>query len=97
MRTVLLQQFGGPEGLVDGTLPMPTLGHEDVLIRVKAVAFNPTNYQLRRCGHPSLVLPMVLGRDVSGTIEACGSAATAFQARRRGLREPGAEEGGRLC
>ena len=73
MRTVLLQQFGGPEGLVDGTLPMPTLGREDVLIRVKAVAFNPTDYQLRRSGHPSLVLPMVLGRDVSGTIEACGA------------------------
>jgi hypothetical protein len=45
---------------------------DDVLIRVKAVGFNPTDYQLRQNGHPSLTPPVVLGRDVAGVVEACG-------------------------
>jgi NADPH2:quinone reductase len=73
MRAVILEKFGGPEHLVDATLPMPAVGLDDVLIRVKAAGFNPTDYQLRRSGHPSLTPPVVLGRDVAGVIEACGS------------------------
>jgi NADPH:quinone reductase len=72
MRAVVLEKFGGPENLADATLPMPKVGAGDVLIRVKAVGFNPTDYQLRQSGHPSLTPPVVLGRDVAGVIEACG-------------------------
>lgn len=73
MRAVVLEKFGGPEHLADATLPMPKVGADDVLIRVKAVGFNPTDYQLRQSGHPSLTPPVVLGRDVAGVIEACGA------------------------
>ena len=79
MRAVILQEFGGADGLVDATLPVPKVGREDVLIRVKAVAFNPTDYQLRQSGHLSLTPPVVLGRDVAGIVETCGAAATAFK------------------
>ncbi|HEV8388557.1 MAG TPA: MGMT family protein, partial [Dongiaceae bacterium] len=48
------------------------VGPQDVLIRVKAAGFNPTDYQLRQAGHPDLTPPIVLGRDVSGIVEACG-------------------------
>ena len=72
MRAVILEKFGGAEHLVDATLPMPAVGADDVLIRVKAVGFNPTDYQLRQSGHPSLTPPVVLGRDVAGVVEACG-------------------------
>ena len=78
MRAVLLEKFGGADGLVDGMLPVPEVGPHDVLIRGKAVSFNPTDYQLRKSGHPSLSLPMVLGRDVAGIIEATGAAVTTF-------------------
>jgi NADPH2:quinone reductase len=73
MRAVILEKFGGAENLVDATLPMPAVGADDVLIRVKAVGFNPTDYQLRQSGHPSLTPPVVLGRDVAGVVEACGA------------------------
>lgn len=79
MRAVILEKFGGPEGLFDGTLPVPEVGPHDVLIRVKAVAFNPTDYQLRQAGHPSLKAAVVLGRDVSGIVEACGDDVTALK------------------
>lgn len=79
MRAVILERFGGPEGLVDATLPIPRIGAQDVLIRVKAVAFNPTDYQLRQKGNPDLTPPIVLGRDVAGIVEACGAEATGFR------------------
>jgi NADPH2:quinone reductase len=73
MRAVILEKFGGAENLADATLPMPKAGADDVLIRVKAVGFNPTDCQLRQSGHPSLTPPVVLGRDVAGVVEACGA------------------------
>lgn len=73
MRAVILEKFGGAENLVDATLPMPQAGADDVLIRVKAVGFNPTDYQLRQSGHPSLTPPVVIGRDIAGVVEACGA------------------------
>lgn len=73
MRAVILERFGGAENLVDARLPMPKIGADDVLIRVKAAGFNPTDYQLRQSGHPSLTPPVVLGRDVAGVVEACGA------------------------
>jgi NADPH2:quinone reductase len=72
MRAVILERFGGTEGLVDATLPIPAIGPNDILIRVRAVGFNPTDYQLRQTGHPTLKLPVVLGRDVAGVVERCG-------------------------
>ena len=79
MQAVILKKFGGPEGLVDGTLPVPEVGPHDVLIRVRAVGFNPTDYQLRQAGHPDISPPVVLGRDVAGVVEACGTEVTALQ------------------
>jgi NADPH:quinone reductase-like Zn-dependent oxidoreductase len=79
MRAVILEKFGGAEGFVDATLPVPAVGPHDVLIRIKAVGFNPTDYQLRQAGHPTLTLPVVLGRDVSGVVEACGEDVTALR------------------
>jgi NADPH:quinone reductase-like Zn-dependent oxidoreductase len=79
MRAVILEKFGGPDGLVDGTLPVPQVGPHDVLIRVKAVGFNPTDYQLRQAGHPDLKPPVVLGRDVSGIVETCGAEVTGLK------------------
>lgn len=73
MHAVVLEKFGGAENFADATLPMPTVGADDVLIRVKAVGFNPTDYQLRQNGHPSLTPPVVLGRDVAGVVAACGA------------------------
>ncbi|HEX6120649.1 MAG TPA: NADP-dependent oxidoreductase [Dongiaceae bacterium] len=79
MRAVILEKFGGSEGLVDGALPVPQVGPHDVLIRVKAAGFNPTDYQLRQHGHPGLAPPVVLGRDVAGIVETCGAEVTALK------------------
>jgi NADPH:quinone reductase-like Zn-dependent oxidoreductase len=79
MKAVVLEKFGSAEHFADADLPIPAIGPRDVLIRVKAVGFNPTDYQLRQSGHPSLTPPVILGRDVAGIVEACGAEVTGLK------------------
>lgn len=75
MRAVVLENFGGPENLryVDD-FPTPSVGEDEVLIRVKAVALNHLDVWVRMGAlavKPSL--PHILGSDVSGIVEKVGS------------------------
>jgi NADPH:quinone reductase len=79
MKAVILTAFGGPENLVDAERPKPRVKPEQVLIRVKAAAFNPVDYQVREAGFPSLTPPIILGKDVAGVIEEIGTAAKSFR------------------
>jgi NADPH:quinone reductase-like Zn-dependent oxidoreductase len=78
MRAVSLTEFGDAKNLIDRTLPKPSVKSHEVLIRVKAAAFNPIDYQLRQFGFPSMKLPVTLGFDVSGVVEARGDAVTSL-------------------
>lgn len=80
MQAVSLTSFGAADNLIDQTLPKPTPKPHEVLIRVKAVSFNPIDYQLRRSGYPTMKLPVTLGFDVAGVIEACGAEVKSLQA-----------------
>ena len=75
-------EFGGPEVLRIVSLPMPTPGPGEVLVRVAAAAVNPTDLVFRNGGHRSrmpdgLAPPYVPGMDLAGTVEAVGSGTAA--------------------
>lgn len=72
MKAIVLTQFGGSEHLqqVDRPLPEPAAG--EVRIKVRAVGFNPVDIWMRR-GNAGGTLPLLLGRDVSGVIDAVGT------------------------
>ena len=71
VKAVVLRDFGGTQNFDEVALPRPTLRHGDVLIRIKAASFNPVDHQVRVGDSESqLVQPMILGRDLSGTVEA---------------------------
>ena len=74
MKAMLIQEFGGIEGLAIGELPKPEIGPEDVLIEVHATSLNPVDTKVRMGAgmYGSLSLPMVGGFDVSGVVVACG-------------------------
>ncbi len=74
MKAVLFHEHGGTEKLVYEELPMPQLGPQDVLIRVKACALNHLDIWVRQ-GMPaySIPLPHVGGSDVSGVVEQVGT------------------------
>ncbi|MEU2080037.1 MULTISPECIES: NADP-dependent oxidoreductase [unclassified Streptomyces] len=73
MRAVVVEQWGGPENLVEREVERPEPGLGEVLVRVHAAGVNPVDWKTRVSG--GLIewgaVPAV-GWDVSGTVEAVG-------------------------
>jgi NADPH:quinone reductase-like Zn-dependent oxidoreductase len=78
MKAVLIHSFGGPEVLKVEEVPVPKPGANDVLVRVRAGGVNPVDWKLREGLLPSARMPMTMGIDFSGTIEAVGAAVKNF-------------------
>ncbi|MCB5183201.1 NADP-dependent oxidoreductase [Streptomyces antimicrobicus] len=80
MRAVVVEQWGGPETLVEREIERPAPGLNEVLVRVHAAGVNPVDWKTRASG--ALIewgeVP-VLGWDVSGTVEAVGPGVTVFR------------------
>jgi NADPH:quinone reductase-like Zn-dependent oxidoreductase len=74
MKAVRIHSFGGPDVLSVEDVPKPKPGAHEVLIRVEAAGVNPVDFKIRSGEFKpvGLQLPMTLGRDVSGTVEATG-------------------------
>ncbi|XP_071691923.1 uncharacterized protein [Rutidosis leptorrhynchoides] len=76
-RAVLLQRFGGADVLqLRDDVRVPDLKSNEVLVRVRAVSVNPLDTRMRAGYGRSLfesLLPLVLGRDVSGEVAAVGA------------------------
>ena len=81
MKAVRLYEFGGPEVLkYEKNVPIPSIGSEDVLIRVKAIGVNPVETYIRSGQHSQLPkLPFVLGGDSAGIVEDVGTGVTGFR------------------
>lgn len=72
---VRLSQFGGREVLTIETIAIPQPQHDEVLVRVAAASANPVDHKIREGKYPAYHekdLPITLGRDLAGTIEAVG-------------------------
>jgi len=81
MKAVMLTGAGGTENLKLMEVPDPVLaGPQDILIRLHAAGLNPVDYKLRRVGgfYPNR-MPLILGCDGAGVIEAVGDKVTKFQ------------------
>ncbi|KAF7822677.1 reticulon-4-interacting protein 1, mitochondrial [Senna tora] len=76
-RAVLLPRFGGPEVLqLHSNVQLPHLKPNEVLVRAHAVSINPLDTRMRSGYGRSIfgpLLPIILGRDVSGEVEAIGA------------------------
>ena len=79
MRAVVLGAFGSADHFRVEELPMPDVRPGQVRVQVKAASFNPVDYQIRR-GQPESrnVHSMILGRDLSGTVDAVHESVTDF-------------------
>ncbi len=75
MKAVCIYSYGGPRVLVYEDAPFPHPGDGEVLVRVHAAGINPVDWKIRE-GHLRGMLhhtlPLVLGWDVSGVVEAIG-------------------------
>lgn len=83
MQAVRIHHFGGPDVMELDDIGRPAPGQDEVLIRVVAASVNPVDAKMREGKYPIVTdkdLPYVLGRDVSGIVEATGEAVTTFHA-----------------
>jgi NADPH:quinone reductase-like Zn-dependent oxidoreductase len=81
MRALVLSRYGGPEctALIDVPLPSPRPGQ--ILVRVHAAGLNPVDFKTR-AGALRIIhrypLPIVMGNELSGVVEAVGPGVTRF-------------------
>ena len=80
MKAAAIYRTGSAEELKYIDLPEPRTGPNDIRVKTAAAAVNPVDIKTRS-GFLGLdlVFPSVLGWDVSGTVEAIGSAVTRFR------------------
>lgn len=98
MRAVLTAAHGGPEVLEYRTdYPRPTAAADEVLVRIAATAVNFHDIFTRR-GMPGIriALPVVVGSDIAGTVEAVGPNVPERWIGRRVLLDPVMREGDRV-
>lgn len=73
MKAVLLSQFGGPEALVVNEVEKPHPGPGEMLVRVEAAGINFTDTAQRAGSLGPMPLPLVMGGEVAGTVDALGA------------------------
>ncbi len=78
MKAIRIHEFGGPEVLRLEEIPEPQPGKGEIRIKVFAAGVNPLDWKVRQglAGKPPL--PLVMGVDVSGIVDAQGPEGSEF-------------------
>jgi NADPH:quinone reductase-like Zn-dependent oxidoreductase len=82
MKAVRIHEYGSATVLQYEDAPVPDIGPDGVLIRVRAAGVNPVDWKIRKglmqAVRP-LQFPAVVGADVAGTVERVGPLVTRFK------------------
>ncbi len=80
MKAIVLNGFGDSSNFKLSNLPLPIVTGNEILVQIKAAAFNPIDYQMRKGLRESrLMRSPVLGREFSGIVIETGPDATRFK------------------
>ena len=85
MKAIRIHEFGGPDVLKYEDIREPQPGPGEIRIRVIAAGVNPLDWKIRRGYISELPLPMTVGLDVAGIVDAVGQGGVFFHARGKGL------------
>jgi alcohol dehydrogenase len=81
MRALVLSGYGGPEHTALADVPQPSPRVGEVLVRVHAAGLNPVDFKTR-AGNLKVIrnypLPIVMGNELSGVVEAVGPGVERF-------------------
>jgi NADPH:quinone reductase-like Zn-dependent oxidoreductase len=97
MNAVQIHTYGGLEVLAYEQVPLPQIAEDEVLIQVYAAAINPVDWKIcegHLQGFLHHQLPLILGWDVSGVVEAVGAAVTQFKSGDEVYSRPDIERNG---
>src|ERR1700730_12221059 len=79
MKAVFVEQPGGPENLKYADIPTPSPGPGQALVKIAAAGVNFIDVYFRTGLYPA-PLPVVLGNEGAGTVEAVGADVTNIRA-----------------
>lgn len=80
MRAAFINEFGTPEQIRFDEFPTPIAGDRDVVVKVAAVTVNPIDTYIRSGAfNAGVPLPFIVGRDMTGVVDAVGSNVTRFR------------------
>ena len=80
MKAARIHRFGPPTVIVLDELPRPTPGPDQVSVRVASAGVGPWDALIRENKSAvNVPLPLILGADLSGVVEAVGTGVTQFQ------------------
>ena len=83
MKAVRIYAYGGPETLrYELDVPEPVLRAGDILVEVAGASVNPIDWKVRSGARQKdfpLELPAILGKDVSGIVQAVGTEVRTFK------------------
>jgi NADPH2:quinone reductase len=84
VKAAYIEETGPPQAIRYGELEPPRIGEQQVLVRVSAVSVNPIDTYIRSGSYAiKLPRPFIIGRDLTGRVEAVGAAVTRFAAGAR--------------
>lgn len=82
MKAVRIHDYGHGKVMAYEEAPVPDISPNEVLVRIVAASVNPVDWKIRE-GHLKQMipypLPLTLGWDVSGVVDAVGAAVTRFK------------------
>lgn len=81
MKAFVLNRYGGPGTAELREVPAPVPGPGGLLVRVHAAGLNPVDFKTREGmlkPVQSYKMPVVMGNELAGVIEACGANVTGF-------------------
>lgn len=78
MKAIRIHEFGGPDVLRYEDIPESQPGPGEVRVRVIAAGVNPIDWKIRS-GYMEIPLPMTVGSDVAGVVDAIGQGVDSFQ------------------
>ncbi|MBL4790521.1 MAG: NAD(P)-dependent alcohol dehydrogenase [Kordiimonadaceae bacterium] len=83
MRAITINKYGRTDVLEQIERAVPTPKNDQILVKVKAASINPRDWLLMRGLYPfkkiAEPMPITLGSDMSGTVEAIGSDVRSFK------------------
>lgn len=94
MKAVRIHEFGRPEVLKYEDVPEPQPGPGEIRIRIIAAGVNPMDWKIRKGLVGELPLPMIMGLDVAGVVDALGQGGVFFQPEEEVFAKVSIGEGG---
>jgi NADPH:quinone reductase-like Zn-dependent oxidoreductase len=82
MKAVRIHAYGNADVLMYEDAPVPSVASNEVLVRVVAASVNPVDWKIREGYLRKMIsypLPLTLGWDVSGVVEAVGAGVSRFR------------------